>query len=188
MTGADGPHEAQLRAWLAADHWRLACLEAAAALDLPDGWIGAGFLRSLVWDRLHGHSEATPLNDIDVLYFDPEDRSRAAEAALEARLRRSIPGLPWSVRNQARMHLRNGVKMGSGELVDTMLRDGLLDAFNGYHMGNTAENVAEQWQITREQQDEFAAASQQKAEAAQKAGKFKDEIIPVTVWQTQTTS
>jgi acetyl-CoA C-acetyltransferase len=79
------------------------------------------------------------------------------------------------------LHLRNGTKMGSAELMDTMLRDGLLDAFNGYHMGNTAENVAQQWQITREQQDQFAAASQQKAEAAQKAGKFKDEIVPVTI-------
>ncbi len=79
------------------------------------------------------------------------------------------------------VHLRNGTKMGSTEMIDTMLRDGLMDAFNGYHMGNTAENVAEQWQITREQQDEFAAASQQKAEAAQKAGKFTDEIVPVTI-------
>ena len=78
-------------------------------------------------------------------------------------------------------HLRNGVKMGDFELVDTMIKDGLWDAFNGYHMGNTAENVAKQWQITREQQDEFAVASQNKAEAAQKAGKFKDEIVPVTI-------
>ncbi len=79
------------------------------------------------------------------------------------------------------MHLRNGTRMGNAEMVDTMIKDGLWDAFNGYHMGNTAENVAEKWQITREQQDEFAAASQQKAEAAQKAGKFKDEIAPVTI-------
>src|SRR6188508_1277454 len=78
-------------------------------------------------------------------------------------------------------HLRNGVKMGSLEFVDTMIKDGLWDAFNGYHMGNTAENVAKQWQITRAQQDEFAVKSQQKAEAAQKAGKFKDEIVPVTI-------
>jgi acetyl-CoA C-acetyltransferase len=78
-------------------------------------------------------------------------------------------------------HLRNGVKMGAIELVDTMLKDGLWDAFNGYHMGNTAENVAKQWQITRQHQDEFAVASQNKAEAAQKAGKFKDEIVPVTI-------
>ncbi|HEX2150418.1 MAG TPA: acetyl-CoA C-acetyltransferase [Stellaceae bacterium] len=79
------------------------------------------------------------------------------------------------------IHLRNGVKMGAGELVDTMLKDGLWDAFNGYHMGNTAENVAQRWQITREQQDEFAAWSQEKAEKAQKAGRFKDEIVPVAI-------
>ncbi len=78
-------------------------------------------------------------------------------------------------------HLRNGTKMGSLELVDTMIKDGLWDAFNGYHMGNTAENVAKQWQITRRQQDEFAVASQNKTEAAQKAGRFKDEIVPVTI-------
>ena len=77
-------------------------------------------------------------------------------------------------------NLRNGTKMGNTEFIDTMIKDGLWDAFNGYHMGNTAENVAEKWQITREQQDAFAAASQQKAEAAQKAGKFKEEIAPVT--------
>ena len=71
--------------------------------------------------------------------------------------------------------------MGNLEFVDTMIKDGLWDAFNGYHMGNTAENVAKQWQITRHQQDEFAVASQNKAEAAQKAGKFKDEIVPFTI-------
>jgi len=79
------------------------------------------------------------------------------------------------------MHLRNGTKMGTAELVDSMLKDGLMDAFNGYHMGNTAENVAQKWQLTREEQDNFAVASQNKAEAAQKAGKFKDEIVPVTI-------
>ena len=78
-------------------------------------------------------------------------------------------------------HLRNGVKMGNFEMIDTMIKDGLWDAFNGYHMGNTAENVARQWQITRQQQDAFAVASQNKAEAAQKAGRFKDEITPVTI-------
>jgi acetyl-CoA C-acetyltransferase len=71
--------------------------------------------------------------------------------------------------------------MGDAELVDTMIRDGLWDAFNGYHMGNTAENVAQRWQITRDQQDAFAAASQSKAEATQKAGRFKDEIVPVKI-------
>jgi acetyl-CoA C-acetyltransferase len=79
------------------------------------------------------------------------------------------------------MHLRNGVKMGNAELVDTMIKDGLWDAFNGYHMGNTAENVAQKWQITREDQDSFALGSQQKAEAALKAGRFKDEIVPVKI-------
>src|SRR6185436_18580665 len=78
-------------------------------------------------------------------------------------------------------YLRGGHKMGNLEFVDTMIKDGLWDAFNGYHMGTTAENVAKQWQITRQQQDEFAVASQNKAEAAQKAGKFKDEITPVTI-------
>src|ERR1051326_6696853 len=78
-------------------------------------------------------------------------------------------------------HLRNGTKMGGLELVDTMLKDGLWDVFNGYHMGGNAENVAKQWQITRQQQDEFAVASQNKAEAAQKAGKFKAEIAPVKI-------
>ncbi|HUI18868.1 MAG TPA: acetyl-CoA C-acetyltransferase [Alphaproteobacteria bacterium] len=78
-------------------------------------------------------------------------------------------------------HLRNGTKMGGLELVDTMIKDGLWDAFNGYHMGNTAENVAQKWQITREEQDKFALASQSKTEAAQKSGRFKDEIVPVTI-------
>jgi acetyl-CoA C-acetyltransferase len=78
-------------------------------------------------------------------------------------------------------HLRDGVKMGDYQMIDSMIRDGLWDAFNGYHMGNTAENVARQWQITRETQDAFAVASQNKAEAAQAAGKFKNEICPVTI-------
>jgi acetyl-CoA C-acetyltransferase len=78
-------------------------------------------------------------------------------------------------------HLRAGTKMGEMKLVDSMLKDGLLDAFHGYHMGNTAENIAARWQITREEQDAFAVASQNKAEAAQKAGRLKDEIAPVTV-------
>ena len=78
-------------------------------------------------------------------------------------------------------YLRAGQKMGDLNLIDTMIKDGLWDAFNGYHMGNTAENVAQQWQITREEQDKFAVASQNKAEAAKKAGRFKDEIAPVTV-------
>src|SRR4029453_7401962 len=77
------------------------------------------------------------------------------------------------------MNLRNGTKMGDAQMIDTMIKDGLWDAFHGYHMGTTAENVAQKWQITREQQDQFAAGSQQKAEAAQKSGRFKDEIVGV---------
>ncbi|MDX7949805.1 acetyl-CoA C-acetyltransferase [Lichenihabitans sp. Uapishka_5] len=78
-------------------------------------------------------------------------------------------------------HMRGGTKMGDLKLVDTMLRDGLMDAFQGYHMGATAENIATRWQITREDQDRFAVSSQNKAEAAQAAGRFADEIAPVTV-------
>ena len=78
-------------------------------------------------------------------------------------------------------YLRAGQKMGDIQFIDTMIRDGLWDAFNGYHMGTTAENVATQWQISREDQDRFAVASQNKAEAAKKAGRFRDEIVPVTV-------
>lgn len=78
-------------------------------------------------------------------------------------------------------HLRNGQKMGPLEFTDTMLKDGLIDAFHGYHMGNTAENVAAKWQITRDAQDEFAANSQRKASEAQASGRFKDEIVPVTI-------
>jgi acetyl-CoA C-acetyltransferase len=83
--------------------------------------------------------------------------------------------------SQHAAYLRSGQKMGEMKLLDTMLRDGLLDAFHGYHMGNTAENIATKWQISRDEQDAFAVASQNKAEAAQKSGKFKDEITPVTI-------
>jgi acetyl-CoA C-acetyltransferase len=78
-------------------------------------------------------------------------------------------------------HLRGGVKMGDFKMIDTMIKDGLTDAFHGYHMGITAENVARQWQLTRDEQDQFALGSQNKAEAAQVAGRFKDEIIPFTI-------
>jgi acetyl-CoA C-acetyltransferase len=78
-------------------------------------------------------------------------------------------------------HLRAGVKMGDFKMIDTMIKDGLTDAFYGYHMGITAENVAKKWQLSREEQDIFAVASQNKAEAAQKEGRFKDEIVPFTV-------
>ena len=98
---------ADILGWIRSDSRRMAMLRAVARLGLPDCWIGAGFVRNLVWDRLHGYARATPLNDIDVLFFDPLDRSRATEQALEARLLQAMPGEPWSVRNQARMHRRN---------------------------------------------------------------------------------
>ncbi len=79
------------------------------------------------------------------------------------------------------MHLRNGVRMGDAAITDTMIRDGLWDIFNDYHMGNTAENVAAKWQLSRKAQDALACASQNKAEAAQKEGRFTDEIVPITV-------
>ncbi len=78
-------------------------------------------------------------------------------------------------------HLRNGHKMGDVKFIDSMIKDGLWCAFNGYHMGNTAENIAKKWNISREEQDAFAAGSQNKAEAAQKSGRFNDEIAPVTI-------
>jgi acetyl-CoA C-acetyltransferase len=101
---------------------------------------------------------------------------RTGESAIVA-----AGGMESMSRSMHAAHLRNGQKMGGLEFVDTMLKDGLWDAFHGYHMGNTAENVAQKFQITREQQDAFALASQQKASAAQKSGRFKDEIAPVTV-------
>lgn len=91
-----------------ADEWRMRALRAVVALGLPDSWIGAGFVRNLVWDTLHGYERPTALNDVDVLYFDSHDLSRAAERRLERWLERDMPGVPWSVRNQARMHEVNG--------------------------------------------------------------------------------
>ncbi len=92
---------------LAAETWHMTALEAVVGLGQPDIWIGAGFLRNLVWDRLHGYAAATPLNDIDVIYFDPGNTDRKPERDLEARLR-GVMAAPWSVKNQARMHERNG--------------------------------------------------------------------------------
>lgn len=93
-----------------------------------------------------------------------------------------VAGGQESMSNSAHCtYLRKGTKMGDTQLIDTMIKDGLWDAFNGYHMGTTAENIAEQWQLTRDAQDEFAAHSQQKAEKALAEGRFKDEIVPVTI-------
>jgi uncharacterized protein len=89
------------------DTWRMAALSAVAELGHPDIWIGAGFLRNAIWDRLHEFEKATPLNDIDVIYFDPSNIDLTYERTLEARLRAILPA-PWSVKNQARMHAHNG--------------------------------------------------------------------------------
>ncbi len=95
-------------ALVAGDDWMRGALEAVAGLGLPDAWIGAGFLRGAVWDRLHGYAERTTLGDIDVIYHDLGSLEPAADEALERRLGAALPWLPWSVRNQARMHLKNG--------------------------------------------------------------------------------
>ena len=97
----------RLVALLRADRRHLAVLRALQALSLPDAAVGAGFIRSSVWDAAHGYATPTPLPDIDVLFFDARNRSRGREAAIERSLRRRLPGLPFSVRNQARMHRRN---------------------------------------------------------------------------------
>ncbi len=99
--------EQQLCAWIAEDPWRMDCLTALAALAAPDAWIGAGFVRNLAWDRLHGFAAATPLADVDVLIFDSAG-GEAEERKIQALLGTQGPQAPWSVRNQARMHRRNG--------------------------------------------------------------------------------
>ena len=108
---------AALAAFLAAAPALRAPLAALAALDLPDAWIGAGFVRDAAWDALHGWPVGTnPPRDVDVVWFDPARAAPAADAALEARLRAALPGLPWSVRNQARMAARNGDAPYAGTL------------------------------------------------------------------------
>ncbi|HMB77806.1 MAG TPA: nucleotidyltransferase family protein [Kiloniellaceae bacterium] len=103
---ADG--RALIRRLLGADGERLRMLRAVRTLRLPQAAIGAGFVRAAVWDHLHGFATPTPLDDIDVVYFDPDDPAATRDADLEAALRRSLPGPNWDVKNQARMHLRNG--------------------------------------------------------------------------------
>ncbi len=100
--------EADVLALIAADAWMMAVLAAARSMDLPDCWLGAGFVRRKVWDHLHGFSQTTPLDDVDLLYFQPGDIGQDSERAIEAELRNAIPDVPWSAKNQARMHLRNG--------------------------------------------------------------------------------
>lgn len=104
---AVAPATACLLVWIAQDSRRLAALHQARELALPDAWLAAGFVRNCVWDRLHGYAAPTPLNDIDLIYHDPNDTREARDRALSEWLR-AASGLPWSVKNQARMHRRHG--------------------------------------------------------------------------------
>lgn len=106
MTGLDGP--ADILALIAAQPERLRLLTHVRDVGPPDAWIGAGFVRNAVWDAAHGHAQVTPLADVDVLYFAADCLDAEADETWERRLRKACPGVPWSVRNQARMHLRNG--------------------------------------------------------------------------------
>lgn len=100
--------EQRIITWLAEEPLHLRALTEVRKLGLNDAWLAAGFVRNLVWDRLHGYDQATPLNDIDVVYFSPENCSSLEDQRLEQRLLQSSPDLPWSVKNQARMHQRHG--------------------------------------------------------------------------------
>ena len=101
-------HEELIREWMAQDPVRMHALHLAREQDLPDWYLAAGFVRNVVWDKLHGFELPTPLDDIDLVYFDPSDVSREYDRRIEQELSAADPGLPWSVRNQARMHERNG--------------------------------------------------------------------------------
>ena len=93
---------------IAADPWHMDALRAVRGLGLPDCWIGAGFVRALVWDHLHGYDKPTPLDDVDMIYFDAGNIRKTEERRYDARLAALLPAVPWSVKNQARMHRRNG--------------------------------------------------------------------------------
>lgn len=101
-------HEELIREWLAQDPMRMGALHLARELNLPDWCLAAGFVRNLVWDKLHGFDISTPLDDIDLVYFDPAHATREHDRRIERELAAADPDLPWSVRNQARMHARNG--------------------------------------------------------------------------------
>ena len=101
-------NEERLKGWIRQDPVRMRALQLVQTLNLPQGFIAAGFVRNLVWDKLHGIEQNRPLADIDVIYFNPNDISETADQAYELELRELAPELPWSVKNQARMHIRNG--------------------------------------------------------------------------------
>lgn len=101
-------HDTELIALLLDDPLRMEALTAVARIDLPDGWIGAGFVRDAVWDHLHGYRPSVPRGDVDVVWFSAENIEEEVDRQIERRLCGMLPGLQWSVKNQARMHLRNG--------------------------------------------------------------------------------
>ncbi|NOU74684.1 hypothetical protein GC098_25405 [Paenibacillus sp. LMG 31458] len=98
------------------DEWMMDILRASKSLQLPDWWVCAGFVRSKIWDTLHGYKERTPLSDVDVIYFDALNKSEDIEKRLEAQLKQIIPNIPWSVKNQARMHVVNNIPPYSSSL------------------------------------------------------------------------
>ncbi len=102
-------HSEELFDLIRRDEWRMDVLKTARDMGLPDAWVGAGFVRSLVWDHLSGHTDETPLRDVDVVYFDPANTDEAFEKDIDKRLSEKMPGVPWSCKNQARMHLKFGV-------------------------------------------------------------------------------
>ncbi|UOQ84420.1 nucleotidyltransferase family protein [Gracilibacillus salinarum] len=108
--------EEQIIKFIHEDKWMLEVLKAAKSFHLPDWWICAGFVRSKIWDMLHGCNERTPLSDIDVIYFDPTNTEELVEKKLEEKLSAIIPDLPWSVKNQARMHLKNNTSPYSSSI------------------------------------------------------------------------
>lgn len=99
-------YDLQIKKWIKNDPLRMAALSSAASLNLPDWCLAAGFVRNLAWDRMHGYALPTPLNDIDLIYFDASNANASCDGEIEARLKAET-GLPWSVKNQARMHKRN---------------------------------------------------------------------------------
>ncbi|HZD24793.1 MAG TPA: nucleotidyltransferase family protein [Alphaproteobacteria bacterium] len=109
MSGAgEAGRRRRVLALVRGEPWMMAVLAAVRDLALPDAWVGAGFVRARVWDALHGRDGPPALDDVDVVYFDPSDPEGAGERALERRLAALLPGVPWSVKNQARMHLKHG--------------------------------------------------------------------------------
>lgn len=112
MSGRDGSisTEAHILQLVKEDDWMMGILRTVRSLQLPDWWVCAGFVRAKIWDVLHGFTERSPLPDVDVIYFDPSDPDESVEKALEEKLRRLHPGIPWSVKNEARMHTVNGLE------------------------------------------------------------------------------